>query len=86
MSCGVSCRHGLDLALLCLWHRLAAAVPIRPVAWELPYTTGVALKRKKKKTKTPNNNNNNPFKKEFHQAIYEMFRGLIVLTFHQATT
>ena len=49
MSCGVSCRHGLDLALLCLWHRLAAAVPIRPVAWELPYTTGVALKRKKKK-------------------------------------
>ena len=23
-SCGVVCRHGSDLALLCLWHRLAA--------------------------------------------------------------
>ena len=33
--------------LLCLWCRPASAAPIRPLAWELPYTT--ALKRKKKK-------------------------------------
>ena len=32
-----------------LWHRLAAAAPIRPLAWELPYAAGVAQKRKKKK-------------------------------------
>jgi len=27
---------------LWLWHRLAAAIPIRPLAWELPYAAGVA--------------------------------------------
>ena len=27
---------------------LVAAAPIPPAAWELPYTTGAALKRKKK--------------------------------------
>ena len=31
-----------------LWCRLAAAALIWPLAWELPYATGVALKRKKK--------------------------------------
>ena len=51
MSCGVGRRCGLDLALLWLWHRLAAAVPIGPLAWELPYATGAALKSKKKKKK-----------------------------------
>ena len=34
----------LGLALLWLWHRPAAAAPIRPQAWELPYAPGVALK------------------------------------------
>ena len=33
-----------DLALLWLCHRLAAAAPIRPLAWELPCATGAALK------------------------------------------
>ena len=51
MSCGVGHRHGLDLALLWLWRRLAATVPISPLAWEPPYATGVALKSKKKKQK-----------------------------------
>ena len=36
-----------DLALLWLWHRLAMA-PIQPLAWELPYVVGAALKKKKK--------------------------------------
>ena len=31
--------------------RLAAVAPIRPLAWELPYAAGVALKSKKKKIK-----------------------------------
>ena len=54
MSCGVACRCGLDLALLWLWHRLAATAPIRLLAWESPYATGAALektKRQKKKKK-----------------------------------
>ena len=38
MSCGVG-------------RRPAATAPIRPLAWEPPYTTGVALKRQKKKKK-----------------------------------
>ena len=31
------------------WGRPAAAGPIGPLAWKLPYATGVAIKRKKKK-------------------------------------
>ena len=49
MSCGVGHRHGLDLALLWLWHRLAAVALIRPLAWEPPNVEGVALKKKKKR-------------------------------------
>ena len=41
----------LDLLLLWLWYRPAAVVPIRPLAWELPYTAGVAIRSKKKKKK-----------------------------------
>ena len=26
-----------DLVLLCMWYRLAAAAPIRPLVWESPY-------------------------------------------------
>ena len=32
-----------------LWYRLAAAAPIRPLAWERPYATRAAQKRQKKK-------------------------------------
>ena len=46
--CSIVCRCGLDLALLWLWHRLAAAVPIQLLAQELPYATGAAIKRRKK--------------------------------------
>ena len=35
--------------MLWLWHRLAATAPIQPLAWELPYAAGVAVKKKKKK-------------------------------------
>ena len=40
MSCGVGCRRSLDLARLGLGP--AAIAPIRPLAWELPYTASVA--------------------------------------------
>ena len=48
MSCGVGCGRGLDPVLLWLWRRLATTAPIRPLAWELTYATGAALKEKKK--------------------------------------
>jgi len=54
VSCGVGrrCVSVSDPALLWLWHRLATAAPIRPLAWEPPYAMGAALeKAKDKKTK-----------------------------------
>ena len=49
MNRGVDHRRGSDPTLLWLWHRPAAAALIWPLAWELPYAMGTALKRKKKK-------------------------------------
>ena len=53
MTCGVGHRRGSDLAVVVvwLWHRLAAIAPIRPLAWEPPYTAGVALKRQQQQKK-----------------------------------
>ena len=48
MSCAVGQRRGLDPALLWLWHRPAPAAPVRPLAWELPYVSDVAIKSKKR--------------------------------------
>ena len=46
----MDCRCGLDLVLLWLWCRPAAAALIRPLAaGELPYAAGAALKKEKKK-------------------------------------
>ena len=57
MSYGAGRRHGPDLVLLWLWCRVVAAAPIPPLAWELPYGAGVALKsektKKQQKNKTP---------------------------------
>ena len=47
MSCGVSRRCNLDLALLWLWYRPAATALIGPLAWEPLYAVSVALKKKK---------------------------------------
>ena len=48
MGYGIGRRHSLDLVLLWLWCR-----PIRPLAWELPYASGMALKRQKEKKSFP---------------------------------
>ena len=48
MSCGVGHRDSSDLVLLWLWCRLSAVALIGPLAWESPYTTGVALKKQNK--------------------------------------
>ena len=42
-------RHGSDPALLWLWCRMVATAPFGPLAWELPYAAGAALKRQKGK-------------------------------------
>ena len=49
LSCGVGRRRGLDLALLCSWHRPAAVAPIRPLAWEPPHAAYAALEKEKKR-------------------------------------
>ena len=36
VSCGVGCRHGLDLVLLWLWRRPAATAPIGNSCWVRP--------------------------------------------------
>ena len=45
MSCGVGHRCGSDLVWLRLWHMLAAAALICPLAWALPYASSATLKR-----------------------------------------
>ena len=67
MSCAIGHRLGSDLALLWLWHRPAATAPIRLLAWEPPYATGIILEmakrqkdKKKKKKKKKNEQTKNP--------------------------
>jgi len=47
MSCGLGRGCDLDLVLLWLWCRLAAAALILPQTREPPYAMRVAVKRKK---------------------------------------
>ena len=51
MNCGVGLRQGLDPVLLWLWLWLAAAAPIQPLTWELPYAMSEGLKKKKERKK-----------------------------------
>ena len=51
MSCGVGLRVGSDPTWPWLWHRPVATAPIRPLAWEPPYTAGAALEKAKRLTK-----------------------------------
>ena len=48
LSSCVGHRCDSHLVLLWLWCKLAAAAPIRPLAWKLPYATNAALKRPNK--------------------------------------
>ena len=51
MSCDAGRRCGSDPALLWLWCKLAATVPIGPLAWEPPYATGAVLEKAKRQKK-----------------------------------
>ena len=48
VSYGVGHRLSWDPTLLWLLCRLAAVAPIQPLAWELPYAAGTALKKRQK--------------------------------------
>ena len=48
----IQLRSGIVVAVV---YRLAAVAPILPLAWELPYATGVALKSKNNKNKSKKN-------------------------------
>ena len=50
MSCGIGPRCSSDSLL----HRPVAAAPIQPLAWELPYAVGVALKNKNRTKQNEN--------------------------------
>ena len=43
-------RYSSDVVLLWLWHRPKAMVPIQPLAQEIPFAVGVALKKKRIKS------------------------------------
>ena len=58
-------RCGSDLALLWLWYRPPVVALIQPLAWEPPYTAGVALISKAKKKK-----------KEVHLSAYSLNKTL----------
>ena len=53
LSCGVGCRCGSDHVFLWLCLRPEATAVIRPLAWEPPYATGVALEKIKRPKKKP---------------------------------
>ena len=52
-----------------LWCRLAAVALIRPIAWELPYALGMALKTKKKKKKKKRKKKKRNYKVRYQQLI-----------------
>ena len=51
MSYNVGHRRGSYLALQWLWRRPADAAAVQPLAWEIPFASGLALKRKEKERK-----------------------------------
>ena len=72
MSCGVGRRLASDPKLLWVWHRLAATAPIRRLAWEPPYVTGVALKRQKTKKKKKNDMESKLIQWKYFQDLKSM--------------
>ena len=67
MSRGVGHRRGMDPTVLWLWRRSAAAASIQPLAWELSYAEGVALKRPGKKKVSSRKKNH---KQDKHEALH----------------
>ena len=49
VSFDVGHRHGLNLSCCGCGCRLVATAPIQPLAWEVPYAVGAALKKQQQK-------------------------------------
>ena len=79
MNRGVGRCWGWDPVWLWMWHRLVAVVPIRPLAWECPYATDVALKKKKKAKQTAFFNLENKWKLKAQQRIWVRQSSLFLL-------
>ena len=73
MNCCIGHRHVSGLDLVWLWNRSAAVALIRPLAWELPYAAGVALKTKKKKKKKTKPKKQNKTKPCCKHSVYHLF-------------
>ena len=99
MSCGVGHRSSLDLALLWLLGKRAAAAPILPLAWELPYAISAAPKINPPQKKHPTNKSPEPggYTVEFYQTFNEELmpillkllkysKGTLPSSFYEATT
>ena len=71
VRCGIAQRQASDLVLLWLWYRLAAIAPIRPLAWELPYAFGTALKSKQQQ-QTQNQTKTKVLFSEVHTQTYRV--------------
>ena len=74
--------------MLWLWRRPAAAAPMKPLAWELPYAAGAALKSKAKqnKPKKPKEKERQPLMcgRQGYQALGWGRRGGTFRTFNKA--
>ena len=57
----IGLRLSLDPMLLWLWCRPAAATPIQPLAWTLPYAMGIIILKSKKQNKQKTHTKKPPF-------------------------
>ena len=67
--CHELCRRGgSDPTLMWLWPRPVATARIQPLVWELPYATGVALKKQKQASKKlPKYHSDRPSSQKYEQ-------------------
>ena len=84
MSRGAGRRRGLDPELLWLSCWLAAAAPILPLAWELPYAGGAALKSKNRKKEEKEGRKEGREKDALHLPV--ILRYLIVVHCFDSTS
>ena len=67
-----------------LWHRLGAAAPIQPLAWELPEVVGMALKSNKQKKKKRKKKKKKKRKKKEKNVVINKVH--VVMTKHNGAT
>ena len=72
-----------DMALPQLWCRLAAAAQIRPLAWELPYALGAAIKNKIKPSKQTKNRLSEYYSSGQSINVYAKFTNHQVSAYHR---